>query len=354
MLAEVVSGAAPPVNFVLTGGLSQSEFFQQVFQAGVQLLAPGAKVLISARKGPLRYQTAAYGALLNAMRPEDPHAATQLCPTRSAKQAAKGASDHLKYLLRRGCKGSGLSETRASSRPGFGPKKNPDPSEAGRVWGRSNQVKLGRDGSVLGGSGDVSALRWFVVFGMFVVPAGASCAESSVGPVPDEVRQQFRLAPFYAKHIDVQGMPIVGSANVSDNALREAAWIVQHMLGQRPDILQAMARNNVRLAVMAYNEYTTDLPEHSDLEPKVFWDRRARGLGATAERPAVSCAEENLLDFPDDPYATENICIHEFAHAIHEMGMPLVDATFDTRLREAYERAASRALECDLCGSRPG
>lgn len=100
MRAEVVSGAAPPVNFVLTGGLSQSEFFQQVFQAGVQLLAPGAKVLVSARKGPLRYQTAAYGALLNAMRPEDPHAATQLCPTRPAKQAAKGASDHLKYLLR--------------------------------------------------------------------------------------------------------------------------------------------------------------------------------------------------------------------------------------------------------------
>ncbi len=40
MQAEVVSAETPPVNYVLTGGLSQSEFFQQVFQAGVQLLAP--------------------------------------------------------------------------------------------------------------------------------------------------------------------------------------------------------------------------------------------------------------------------------------------------------------------------
>ncbi|NIP87059.1 MAG: hypothetical protein GTO03_16450, partial [Planctomycetales bacterium] len=70
MQAEVGGPADQMARFVLTGGLSQSRFFQQVFHAGVQLLAPQAKVLISARKGPMRYQTAAYGALLNAMRPE--------------------------------------------------------------------------------------------------------------------------------------------------------------------------------------------------------------------------------------------------------------------------------------------
>ena len=68
MQAEVVDCEMPPDRFVLTGGLSQSEFFQQLFHTGVKLHAPTAKVLVSARKGPLRYQTAAYGALLNAMR----------------------------------------------------------------------------------------------------------------------------------------------------------------------------------------------------------------------------------------------------------------------------------------------
>jgi len=100
MQSELIEAPSPPVNFVLTGGLSQSEFFQWVFHAGVKLLAPSAKVLISARKGPLRYQTAAYGALINAMRPEDSQAAARLCPTRTAKRADKETAGYLAYLLR--------------------------------------------------------------------------------------------------------------------------------------------------------------------------------------------------------------------------------------------------------------
>ena len=80
-------------------------------------------------------------------------------------------------------------------------------------------------------------------------------------------------------------------------------------------------------------------PEHSDLEPKAHWDRRARGLGATLERPATSCGEENLLCMRGDPYATENILIHEFAHTIHQIGLAQVDATFQNRLEAAFTDA---------------
>ncbi len=100
MMGEVGDAKKLVSRFVLTGGLSQSEFFQQVFSAGIELLNPDAKVLISARKGPLRYQTAAYGALLNAMRPAEPHAAQTLCPARSAKQPSGPAKSQLQYLLR--------------------------------------------------------------------------------------------------------------------------------------------------------------------------------------------------------------------------------------------------------------
>ncbi len=99
MTAEVEDSKAPVVRFVLTGGLGQSRFFQQVFTAGAQLLNPKAKVLISARKGPLRYQTAAYGALLNAMRPTDKSAAQKLCPTRSAARPSAILKQQLQYLL---------------------------------------------------------------------------------------------------------------------------------------------------------------------------------------------------------------------------------------------------------------
>jgi hypothetical protein len=116
------------------------------------------------------------------------------------------------------------------------------------------------------------------------------------------------------------------------------------MIGQRPDILAAIARNHVRLAVMAPTEMTTDIPEHSDLTPKDYWDKRARGLGATEARPAVSCAEENLLGYPGDPYPAENILVHEFGHVVHERGMSAIDATFDHRLLEAYDAAGRAGL----------
>ena len=173
---------------------------------------------------------------------------------------------------------------------------------------------------------------------------GGHGGHDGVRPISDDLRTQFELDPFYEKYVMAGALPVVGSEKVSDEALLEASWVVRHMLDGRDDILTAMADQNVRLSVMAFNEFTTDIPEHADLEPAVFWDRRARGLGATPEAPAVSCAEENLLSYPGDPYAEENILIHEFAHAIHEMGLNVVDPTFEERLRIAYRDAEESGL----------
>ncbi len=152
------------------------------------------------------------------------------------------------------------------------------------------------------------------------------------------------LPEAYTQCLMVEGLPIVATNQVRPEALQEAAYIVRHMLRLRPDVLQAMAENRVRLVVMAHNEFTTDIPEHSDLKPASYWDRRARGLGATHRRPAVSCGEENLLQFPGDPYATENILVHEFAHAIDEMGLRSLDPEWDDVLAETFESAKAEGL----------
>jgi hypothetical protein len=131
---------------------------------------------------------------------------------------------------------------------------------------------------------------------------------------------------------------------VSDAALQEAAEIVDAMLGRRDDIRRALIRNRTRVAVMAPTELTTDIPEHSDLTPKDYWDKRARGLGATLARPASSCAEENLLNLPGDRYARESIAIHEFAHTINVLGLNSIDANFDRRLRIAFQHARDKGL----------
>jgi hypothetical protein len=167
----------------------------------------------------------------------------------------------------------------------------------------------------------------------------SSLAADEVGPVSDAVQKEFKLAPFYQKMTLIEGFPVVASEKVKDAAVIESAVIVRNMLEGRDDIFKAMARARIRLAVMATTERTCDVPEHADLTPKAFWNRRARGLGATHERPAVSCAEENVLCCKGDPYATESILVHEFAHAIHLMGLEKTDPTFDRRLKECYDAA---------------
>lgn len=166
----------------------------------------------------------------------------------------------------------------------------------------------------------------------------------AVGPVPEKLRTDWKLSDFYQKQVDLNGFPIVSSPEVSDEALREAAEIVHQMLINRDDVLAALVKNKIRLAVMTPKQQTTDIPEHSDLTPKDYWDRRARGLGATRSRPAVSCAEENLLNLRGDRYPKENILVHEFAHAIHEMGLNSIDRTFDRRLKKCFDDAIAEGL----------
>jgi hypothetical protein len=149
---------------------------------------------------------------------------------------------------------------------------------------------------------------------------------------------------FYTKYVSANGYPVVGSAKVNDYALKEAAHLVSQLLAKRPDVREAMIKSGSRLIVMAHNECTTDIPEHSHLKPKDYWDARARGLGGSQTDPVCSCGEENLLGFAGDPYATENILIHEFAHNIHLRGMTNVDATFDDRVRQAYDNAIEQGL----------
>ncbi len=161
--------------------------------------------------------------------------------------------------------------------------------------------------------------------------------------IPDSVRHQFDLNSFYQRWIDADGFPIVSSERVPDAALAEARYLIERMLVGRADVRQALIDLKFRFSVMAHDEFTTDIPEHSDLTPKDFWDRRARGLGATPSRPSVSCGAENLLQYPGDPYHGENILIHEFAHAMHE-AIRVIDPGFDDRLEAIFQAAMAKGL----------
>ena len=72
-----------------------------------------------------------------------------------------------------------------------------------------------------------------------------------VGPVPAELRESLKLDPFYAKHTDYKGYPILASGKVSDSALLEARYLISQMLADRDDILQALIKKRCRFTVMA-------------------------------------------------------------------------------------------------------
>lgn len=66
MLAEVTEPDAEIKKVVVTGGISRSQFFQEVLLIGLEILQPGLKLYVSAHQGPLAYKAAAHGALINA------------------------------------------------------------------------------------------------------------------------------------------------------------------------------------------------------------------------------------------------------------------------------------------------
>lgn len=175
---------------------------------------------------------------------------------------------------------------------------------------------------------------------LFVAPGRAIAADYKVTAPP----KRLKLPAFYKKYVDAGGYPVVASEKVNDYALKETAYLIDLMLAKRPDVRKAMVKSGSRMIVMAHSEYTTDIPEYSKMKPKDYWNVRARGLGGSRTDPVCSCAEENVLCYPGDPYSTECIVIHEFAHNIHLRGLVNVDPTFDERLKKAYQSAMKQGL----------
>ena len=164
----------------------------------------------------------------------------------------------------------------------------------------------------------------------------AQSFEQAVIATPPE---SLGLDPFYRKYTDAFGVPIISSEKVPDTALLIARDVVNYMLSKRPDVKAVMVQQGFRVGIMAHTEMQTDLPEYSDWETpgkddrrltprerenydkpggigsmtgKEYWNRRARGMGGRY----TTCAEENILGYPDTRYYGENILVHEFSHGI--------------------------------------
>src|SRR4051794_1282288 len=86
-----------------------------------------------------------------------------------------------------------------------------------------------------------------------------------VTPPPDSVFEKFRekdretARQFYKKYIDVQGLAVLASGDVADEALERTYEIVTHLLAGRPDVLEAMVKHGTRLIIIGKEQVYTDM-----------------------------------------------------------------------------------------------
>ncbi len=154
-----------------------------------------------------------------------------------------------------------------------------------------------------------------------------------------------KLDPFYKKYLNASGIPIVSSEKVPDEAFYNVQKTIDKMDSYRRDVLDMMISKGARMVIMASTEVTTDLPEHKDLTPKVFWDQ-IRGVGPTIAKPLTTCGEENVLCYGagSDAYFDEDNVVHEFAHTMHVLGIAFVNRNIDSALEQSYDEAMKNGL----------
>ena len=171
-----------------------------------------------------------------------------------------------------------------------------------------------------------------------------SYLKAVIGPVPASLG----VSPFYKKYVDAQGIPVISSEKVPDDALVVARDIVITMLSARPDLRKALIDRRWRTGVIAEVEMTADIPEYANRkrpgapagEPVTQLDRdyhawRSRGLGGNP----TTGAEENLLGYPGTRYFGEHIFVHEFSHAIMGGAIRTVDPAMFAEIHASYDKA---------------
>ncbi len=161
------------------------------------------------------------------------------------------------------------------------------------------------------------------------------------------------LDTFYKKYLDADGLPIVSSAKVPDQALFRARDIIDEMLGNRPELLATIAGSGQVLAIAARSEVLTDIPGYHDIYerfPNVNfdWNERHRGggiSGGTISEPTVVW-EQNVLCHENDVFPNEDILVHESAHTVLNLGIKQQERAteFLARLDAAYRSAMDSGL----------
>ncbi len=175
---------------------------------------------------------------------------------------------------------------------------------------------------------------------------------------------RFKIDPYYTRFTWAREFPVLGSGQVSDEALLRANDTIRKLFAYRQDVLKALIADGARLVVLSRKEKLSDLPEFKESKDKAGFDA-VRYLHYTAGLKLMVVPEENVLGLPGEPFAGRCMVVGVLARALHqvtgsrpvladfdqrrdkqqyELRVKRLDVDFDQKLRKAYETATGKGL----------
>merc|ERR1740129_310424 len=116
------------------------------------------------------------------------------------------------------------------------------------------------------------------------------------------------------------------------------------------DVVRRMCECKCTVGVIGAAQVGSDLPPHGFLKGMHTLDGRSfdegtRGVGGTKSVPLTSVGEENLTMTDCDKYCQESVIVHEFGHAVMNLGF---DEGQMVRISQAYQAALDAGRDSSL------
>lgn len=149
-----------------------------------------------------------------------------------------------------------------------------------------------------------------------------------------------------AKIVSVGPVYVTGDKTVPNAALIAAGDYLNVMLQHRPDLAAILRDKGTFTAVSSRTETLCDLPYFTSSDVSNCSKYGYGGAaGGVLSHPITACNERNLLKESDDMYGrgssviSQNICVHELAHTIMNVGLSendlrKINARFGAALQE--------------------
>jgi hypothetical protein len=152
---------------------------------------------------------------------------------------------------------------------------------------------------------------------------------------------KLKIDPYYTKFTYAREFPVLGSTNVSDDALLKANDTIRKLFAYRHDILKAMINDGARLVVLGEKERLSDLPEFKDDKDRVDL---VRYLDYSPTIKLMVVPEENVLGKSGEPFAGKDMVVRVVARGMYRVaGLRPVDPEFEKqRNRQQYELRVKR------------